>query len=235
MDWRLFRLHYSGEPIELPRWWSNSHYHSFRHVSSPFPFDSRVEELILSLSLVSSQMYLLGYLPNHNRIYLCDKDVNLYAYSLSLSVIEYQTAILRGDLESASEILESVPPEQRNRLARFLETQELKELALEISTDPDHKFDLAIQLDDLETALRIARDSPHLGSQSKWRTVGDRALAGWKVQLAEECFKQANDLSALLLIYTSTGDRDGLARLRDLAGTLLFLLYSTSRIGAERR
>jgi len=180
-------------------------------------------------------MYLLGYLPNHNRIYLCDKDVNLYAYSLSLSVIEYQTAILRGDLESASEILESVPPEQRNRLARFLETQELKELALEISTDPDHKFDLAIQLDDLETALRIARDSPHLGSQSKWRTVGDRALAGWKVQLAEECFKQANDLSALLLIYTSTGDRDGLARLRDLAGTLLFLLYSTSRIGAERR
>ncbi|GAA5995723.1 hypothetical protein JCM5350_008110 [Sporobolomyces pararoseus] len=164
-----------------------------------------------------SQMYLLGYLPNHNRIYLCDKDVNLFAYSLSLSVIEYQTAILRGDLESASEILDSVPQEQRNRLARFLETQELRELALEISTDPDHKFDLAIQLDDLETALRIARDSPHLGSQSKWRTVGDRALAGWKVQLAEECFKQANDLSALLLIYTSTGDRDGLARLKDLA------------------
>ncbi|GAA5944224.1 coatomer subunit beta' [Sporobolomyces koalae] len=164
-----------------------------------------------------TQMYLLGYLPNHNRIYLCDKDVNLYAYSLSLSVIEYQTAILRGDLDSASEILESVPPEQRNRLARFLEKQELRELALEISTDPDHKFDLAIQLDDLETALRIARDSPHLGSQSKWRTVGDRALAGWKVQLAEECFKQANDLSALLLVYTSTGDRDGLARLKDLA------------------
>ncbi|GAA5820114.1 hypothetical protein JCM10212_000447 [Sporobolomyces blumeae] len=164
-----------------------------------------------------TQMYLLGYLPNHNRIYLCDKDVNLYAYSLSLSVIEYQTAILRGDLDAAAEILDSVPTEQRNRLARFLESQELKELALEISTDPDHKFDLAIQLDDLETALKIARDAPHLGSQSKWRTVGDRALAGWKVQLAEECFKQANDLSALLLIYTSTGDRDGLARLRDLA------------------
>ncbi|BGP53614.1 hypothetical protein JCM8202_002538 [Rhodotorula sphaerocarpa] len=164
-----------------------------------------------------SQMYLLGYLPHHNRIYLCDKDVNLYPFSLSLSVIEYQTAILRGDLESAEEILPSVPHEQRNRIARFLEAQDLRPLALEISTDPDHKFDLAIQLDDLETALSLARSSPHLGSQAKWRTVGDRALAGWKIQLAEECYKQANDLSALLLIYTSTGDRAGLEQLVERA------------------
>lgn len=95
---------------------------------------------------------------------------------------------------------------------------DLKELALEVSTDPDHKFDLAIQLDDLDTALALARSSPHLGSQSKWRTVGDRALASWKVGLAEECFKMANDLSALLLIYTSTGDREGLENLSKLAG-----------------
>ncbi|BGP29737.1 Coatomer subunit beta' [Rhodotorula toruloides] len=162
-------------------------------------------------------MYLLGYLPQHNRIYLCDKDVNLYAYSLSLSVIEYQTAILRGDLDAANEILPAVPHDQRNRIARFLEAQELRELALEISTDPDHKFDLAIALDDLETALSLARSSPHLGSQTKWRAVGDRALAGWKIQLAEECFKQANDLSALLLIYTSTGDRAGLEGLVERA------------------
>ena len=163
-------------------------------------------------------MYLLGYLPSHNRIYLCDKDVNFFAFSLSLSVIEYQTAVLRGDLDAAAEILPSVPSEQRNRIARFLETQDLKELALEVSTDPDHKFDLAIQLDDLDTALTLARSSPHLGSQSKWRTVGDRALASWKVGLAEECFKMANDLSALLLIYTSTGDRAGLQALSETAG-----------------
>lgn len=164
-----------------------------------------------------SQMYLLGYLPQHNRIYLCDKDVNLYAFALSLSVIEYQTAILRGDLDGAAEILPSVPQDQRNRLARFLETQDLRELALDISTDPDHKFELAIALDDLETALALARSSPHLGSQAKWRAVGDRALAGWKVQLAEECFKQASDLSALLLLYTSTGSRTGLERLVERA------------------
>ena len=91
-------------------------------------FDSRVVLLLRAVlteadASTDRQMYLLGYLPSHNRIYLCDKDVNFFAFSLSLSVIEYQTAVLRGDLDSAAEILPSVPSEQRNRIARFLETQ----------------------------------------------------------------------------------------------------------------
>ena len=44
-------------------------------------------------------MYLLGYIPTHNRTYLVDKDVKVYGYSLSLNLIEYQTAVLRGDME----------------------------------------------------------------------------------------------------------------------------------------
>lgn len=107
---------------------------------------------------------------------------------------------------------------------------DLKELALEVSTDPDHKFDLAIQLDDLESALILAREAPVIGSQSKWRTVGDRALASWKVTLAEECFLMANDLGALLLIYTSTGNREGLKKLSELAGEFDLFLTSCSAI-----
>ena len=68
-------------------------------------------------------MYLLGYIPAHNRIYVCDKDVNVFAYSLSLSVIEYQTAILRGDTATAESLLPSIANDQRNRIARFLEAQ----------------------------------------------------------------------------------------------------------------
>ena len=162
-------------------------------------------------------MYLLGYLASHNKIFLADKDVNVFAYSLSISLIDYQTAILSGDMERAKEILPSVPADQRNRVARFLETQELKELALEVTTDPDHKFDLAIQLDDLETALDLARSAPAVGSEPKWKTVGDKALAAWKIDLAEECFKKAGDFGALLLIYTSIGDRKGTEWLAETA------------------
>lgn len=162
-------------------------------------------------------MYLLGYLPSQNKIFLADKDVNVFSYSLSISLIDYQTAILAGDMEAAKQILPNVPGDQRNRVARFLESQELKELALEVTTDPDHKFDLAIQLDDLETALDLARSAPSVGSEPKWKTVGDKALAAWKIDLAEECFKKAGDFGALLLIYTSIGDRKGTEWLAETA------------------
>lgn len=68
-------------------------------------------------------MYLLGYIPAHNRVYLADKDINVCGYSLSLNLIEYQSAILRDDMETATEILPTIPKEQRNKVARFLEAR----------------------------------------------------------------------------------------------------------------
>jgi len=68
-------------------------------------------------------IYLLGYLPAHNRIYVADKDMNILSYALALSVVEYQTAIMRGDMEAAEGMLPDIPADQRNRIARFLEAQ----------------------------------------------------------------------------------------------------------------
>ncbi|KAG0143027.1 hypothetical protein CROQUDRAFT_661774 [Cronartium quercuum f. sp. fusiforme G11] len=170
-----------------------------------------------TLSHFDQQMFLLGYLPAHNRIYLCDKQCAIYSFGLALSVIEYQTAILHGELDTAAELLNAVPADQRNRIARFLESQDLRGLAMEVSNDPDHKFELATQLGDLDAALALVREAPGPGSEAKWRVIAEKALADWKVDLAEECFNKAGDLSALLLIYTSSGDREGLRRLAERA------------------
>jgi coatomer subunit beta' len=86
-----------------------------------------------------------------------------------------------------------------------------------VSTDPDHRFELAIALNDLETALDLVRASPEAGSQQKWKLVGDKALEAWQMDLAKEAFEKANDLPALLLLFTSLSDRSGLERLAKLA------------------
>ena len=186
-------------------------------------------------------MFIMGYIPAHNRVYLADKDVNVYGYSLSLSVVEYQTAVLRGDMEAAGEILPTLPKDQLNKVARFLEGRgmviftnyyhyvtekaesrhdtDLKELALQVTTDPDHKFDLSLQLDDLDTAVDIARSVPDGEAETKWKALGDRALAGWRFDLARESFEKANDLGALMLLLLATGDKEGLRKLAASAGT----------------
>jgi coatomer subunit beta' len=70
-----------------------------------------------------SPLYLLGYIPSHNRIYLVDRQMSIFAYSLSLAVVEYQTAILRRDFVASAELLNAVPASERNKVARFLEAQ----------------------------------------------------------------------------------------------------------------
>lgn len=167
-----------------------------------------------TISHFDQPMYLLGYIQRDSRIYLCDKDVTVVSFALSLAVVEYQTLVLRGDMESAEELLPSIPSDQLNKIARFLEGQGHKELALEVATDPEHKFDLALALNQLPIALELARAAD---VEHKWKTVGDAALSGWDVALAAECFTNAKDIGSLLLLHTSTGDRGGLRALAQQA------------------
>lgn len=108
-------------------------------------------------------------------------------------------------------MLPDIPSDQKNKIARFLEGQGYKEEALEVATDPEHRFDLSLSLGHLDIALDLARTAD---VEHKWKTVGDAALAAWDIRLAEECFKSAKDLGSLLLIFSSTGNAAGL---RDLA------------------
>lgn len=89
---------------------------------------------------------------------------------------------------------------------------------MEVTSDPDHKFDLSLQLDDLDGALDIARSLPELEAETKWKAVGDRALAVWRFDLAKECFEKSGDLNALMLLLLSMGDREGLSKLAAQAG-----------------
>jgi len=189
----------------------------------------------VTISHLDRHMYLLGYIPRDNRIYLIDKSFNVVSYSLHLSIINYQTAILRGDLETASNILPKIPNEHRNRIAQFLDSQGLKEQALEVSIDPDHKFELAIQLGELQLAREIAETDSE--GEHKWRQLGVLALSKWDFELAEMAMWKAEDFNGLLLLYTSLGNAAGVEKLaqhtssvgrHNVAFTCLFLLNRIS-------
>lgn len=155
-------------------------------------------------------MYVLRYLPRDGRLYLCDKDVNLISYTLSTTVVEYQTLVLRGDMEGAQSLLPDIPANQMNKIARFLESQGHKELALEVATDPEHRFELALGLNNLPIALEIAKEQD---TEHKYKMVGDAAMTGFDLRTAEEMFVLAKDIGSLLLLYTSSGNKEKLVKL----------------------
>uniref|UniRef100_A0A0V0IY38 Coatomer subunit beta' n=1 Tax=Solanum chacoense TaxID=4108 RepID=A0A0V0IY38_SOLCH len=159
-------------------------------------------------------MYLLGYLANQSRVFLIDKEFNVVGYTLLLGLIEYKTLVMRGDWDRANEVLPSIPKEHHNSVAHFLESRGMIEEALEVATDPDYRFELAIQLGKLEIAKDIAVVAQ---SESKWKQLGDLAMSSGRLEMAEECLKHANDLSGLLLLYSSLGDAEGITLLASFA------------------
>lgn len=174
---------------------------------------------VMTLCHLERPMYLLGFVPKEDRVFLIDKAYNVVSHRLLLSVLNYQTAVVRKDFDTANSLLEAIPKSEHAAVARFLESQGFKEEALAVSPDTDHRFELALDLRKLEVAHAVLRESEKASddstdAQSKWRRLGDLALSQGKVALAQGCAERSSDLSGLLLLYSASGDAQGM---RDLA------------------
>lgn len=145
-----------------------------------------------------------------------DKELNVTSFSLLLSVLEYQTAVMRRDFETADRVLPTIPKEHRTRVAHFLEKQGFKEQALQVSTDSEHRFDLALQIGDLNIAIELARETEN---PQKWSQLAEVATKQNKFELVKECLERANDFGGLLLLATSSGDASMVRNLGELGTT----------------
>uniref|UniRef100_A0A667WYX8 Coatomer subunit beta' n=1 Tax=Myripristis murdjan TaxID=586833 RepID=A0A667WYX8_9TELE len=182
---------------------------------------------IVTIAHLDRIMYLLGYIPKDNRLYLGDKELNIVSYSLLLSVLEYQTAVMRRDFSMADKVLPIIPKEHRTRVAHFLEKQGFRQQALAVSTDPEHRFELALQLGELNTAYQLALEAE---SEQKWKQLAELATAKCQFSLAQECLHQAQDYGGLLLLATASGNAAMVGKLaegaeRDGKTNVAFLTY----------
>eukprot|EP01022_Parablepharisma_sp_SALTPOND_P018675 TRINITY_DN3091_c0_g1_i1.p1 TRINITY_DN3091_c0_g1~~TRINITY_DN3091_c0_g1_i1.p1 ORF type:complete len:534 (+),score=55.08 TRINITY_DN3091_c0_g1_i1:1008-2609(+) len=205
----VFLLFYSSQ-IESAIWIDNA----LVYVNTDLKLSYFLGKKPSVLARLQKKMLLLGYVPGQNRVFLIDKSLTLVSYELLQSVIKYQEYILGKDFDTAEKLLQDVPKEAHLKLAKFLETNDYKELAYNVTPDPTHKLDLAIELGRLDAALELARDS---GKVASWKQVGDLALSIGHFDVAEQCFQEAKDISSLFLLYTATSNREGLKQLQEMS------------------
>jgi len=223
--------HEIAEKVVTGRWVGDC----FIYTNSSNRLNYCVGAEVSTLAHLDRAMFILGYLPKDNRIYLVDKAGGVISYTLLLSVLEYKTAIVRGDMNAAEKLLPRVPTSEHNKIARFLDSQGMKELALQLATDEDYRCELAIALGRLDLAASIARSNP---SELKWRQLASLATVKGDFALAKECMQECNDFSGLVTLFMSTGDRAGLCEVGDRAAAagkmnIAFLCYfSTSQTKA---
>lgn len=165
---------------------------------------------------------VLGYLAKEDRVYLVDKSLNIVSYRVMLAVLQYQTAVMRGDFDAANELLSSIPESEYTTIARFLEAQGFKEEALEVTTDDDHKFDLALELGKIDIAHELMKQTPpdeknSIDTMAKWKKLSDAALRISDFELTEACSLSSDDFPGLLLLYSAVGNFEGMEQLAEMA------------------
>jgi coatomer subunit beta' len=168
------------------------------------------------------QHTVLGYLSKEDRVYLIDKGLNVVSYKIMLAVLQYQTAVMRGDFDTANDLLAGIPETEYTKVARFLESQGFKEEALAVTQDADHKFDLSLELGQVDLAHSILLETPDeekdsTDAQTKWKRLSDAALKDTNLELCEAAGIASNDYSGLLLMYSATGNLAGMQRLAKAA------------------
>ncbi|CAF3572477.1 unnamed protein product [Adineta steineri] len=167
---------------------------------------------IVTISHLDRVMYLLGYVSNENRLYLGDKEMSIVSFELSLSVLEYQTAVMRKDFETADQVLPTVPKEERTRVAHFLEKQGYRQQALAVTMDNEHKFDLALQLGNLQICYDLAVE---MENEQKWVQLSDVATKRGDFKLVQECLTRAQSFGSLILLASASSDKQLMSTIGD--------------------
>ena len=77
---------------------------------------------IMKLGNADKKHHILGYDGKQNRLYLVDKNLNIYAHRLLLSVMNFQVCVLKNELDRSKTFLPTIPESYFGKLAKFLET-----------------------------------------------------------------------------------------------------------------
>ena len=184
-------------------------------------------------------VYVLGYSARDNRVYCMTRDNKLVSYTLLHDTLVFQTAILRGDGDAAREALQRLPASQHTALARFLESQGRVDLALEISTDKVHRFELAVRQGllsmaaDIATELDVEESSEGAAKESELDPESSEAQAKtaapsgtvlssasklrWKL-IGDLALTESFDLALARRAYTNAGDVNSLLMLYSSLG-----------------
>ena len=120
-------------------------------------------------------MYVLGYLARDGRIYLCDKDVGVTSFRAVAGAGRVPDAgaarrpgVCHGDAAGRG----GRAGGENRAVPRGAGAQ--GEEALQVATDPEHRFDLALGLGHLDEARRLARERDE--ERHAEVLVGDAAL-----------------------------------------------------------
>jgi len=124
-----------------------------------------IGDKIINHAVIDKKMFILGYIPQINRIFLINKSLKITSYELLSQMLMFQRTVVNRDPDKT--LISSIPEIHHSKIAKFLESEGFAELAFEVTPDAEHKFELALTLNLIERAYEIAERAAD--SKEKYR------------------------------------------------------------------
>ncbi|ORM39768.1 Coatomer subunit beta'-1 [Babesia sp. Xinjiang] len=179
-------------------------------------------------------LHMIGHSPQSGLLYLCQDDV--VAFPLPIEYLRFHSfvaskmealvegLVFDGDAE-LDQLIFDFGSSLKERASGFLESVGEYQLALRCSEEPERHFELYLKLGKIQECLRILQDlqvKQHDKSRDdvlrcKWKRLGTYCLEQNDYETAVDCLVRCGDYSSCLLIYVVTGNRDGIAKIAELA------------------
>jgi coatomer subunit beta' len=163
--------------------------------------------IVQTTSTLKCATEILGYLPRENLLVLVGPQRHILGITFPEALLQFEADVAAGEEPNP----DRVPEQYKSRCAKFLKQIGRTVMAMEMTTDSNVRFDLALELGRLDIAQESATDP------SMWRRLARAALAKGKIDLALLASRNCGDLATLLLLLKGTNRADELSALVDEA------------------
>jgi coatomer subunit beta' len=96
----------------------------------------------LFLANAEKKQFILGALPQQQRIYLFDRNNHVYSHHIPFELFDAVYSFVSGTAKQEPEI----PSKFKDRVAKYYHAFDLKREAYKLTENQDHKFELSLQL-----------------------------------------------------------------------------------------
>jgi len=167
------------------------------------------------LATLTQRIYLITI--TGSTLYYVDQKGDKGTMKLDMSEYNYKMNVIKGKIGEVTRQLSK--GEVVGTLAiRYLEKQNIPDLALAYEKDDKNKFNLAIASGNLEAALLAAVE---MKRKDYFKALAEEALRQGNLQVAEICYQKTMSFNKLVFLYLFTGNLSKLEIIMNLAKTKL--------------
>lgn len=167
------------------------------------------------IATLTQRVYLMAI--SGSTLYYIDQRGETGTMKVDMSEYNYKMNVIKGRIGEVSKLL-SKGAIVGTLAIRYLEKQNIPDLALAYEKDDKNKFNLAIASGNLEAALLAAVD---MKRKDYFKALAEEALRQGNLQVAEICYQKTMAFNKLVFLYLFTGNLPKLAILMNLVKSKL--------------